>query len=110
MTDRSFISPFVAVTFFAVSITGILMLFHIKLGGIHAIHEWGGIAFVVGGSIHLILNWKAFTSYFKKSKAMYVVLAGGLIMLFALIASPGGGDGDYYHSGTTYSHKTRHFR
>ena len=40
LMERTWISPFVAVSFFILSITGILMLLHVKSSGIATLHEW----------------------------------------------------------------------
>jgi hypothetical protein len=41
-TLKTWLSPFVASLFAAVSLTGILMLFHLQVPGTHPIHKWGG--------------------------------------------------------------------
>ncbi|WPC72845.1 DUF4405 domain-containing protein [Vibrio porteresiae] len=63
--QRPYLSPFLLVCYLSTSITGILMLLHVGFPAIHPIHEWGGVAFVIGGLLHLILNWRALTTYFK---------------------------------------------
>lgn len=86
--QRSWLSPLVAVTFFGVSVTGILMLFHLKLPGMVSIHEWGGLLFVLAGICHLLLNWQAFRSYFKSKDAMVGLLIGTVALVFIAMTIP----------------------
>lgn len=94
---RSIVSPFVAVTYALVAFTGLLMLFHLTLPGMHSLHQWAGILFVIGSVIHLVLNWKAFKSYFKNRKALIGALAGVLAVIFILLAFPSRWEGEGYH-------------
>ena len=61
---RSWISPLVAISFFIVSITGLLLMGHAGRGVSH-LHEWMGVLFIVTGVLHLMLNWKPFLSCFR---------------------------------------------
>lgn len=110
-SQRSWISPFTAVTFAAVAITGLLMLFHIKSPGVHQIHQWGGLVFIIFGAVHLFLNWQVFISYFRTSKAIWGTLAGAMLLIFILVAAPANDHGDRSHrnatSRTTYETKHR---
>jgi hypothetical protein len=85
LMKRTWISPFVAFSFFVLSITGILMLLHIESGGLANLHEWIGVFFVIAGALHLILNWSAFLSCFRNKQsavAVIVVLAVSSLLLF----------------------------
>ncbi|MGD9209483.1 MAG: DUF4405 domain-containing protein [Desulfobacteraceae bacterium] len=86
--QKSWFSPFIAITYLAVSITGLLIWFHLKLPGVYPIHKWGGVIFIVGGIIHLLLNWRMFASYFKKSKAIWGVLFAVLTLVVITLAVP----------------------
>jgi hypothetical protein len=109
---KSWISPFIALTFSAVSLTGLLMLFHLRLPGIHGIHQWGGVLFTAAGVIHLIMNWPVFLSYFKSNRAMMSLGAGVIVLLFILAASPSDDHrGDGRHGGYGHeNHETIHGR
>ena len=72
---RTWISPFVAVSFIVLAITGILMLLHVKGGGIASLHEWIGVFFVITGVLHLILNWSALLSCFRSKQSAVAVIA-----------------------------------
>ncbi len=80
---KCYISPVIAATFVAVSVTGVLMMLHIRFPGIKSMHEWLGVGFLLAGLLHLILNWKAFLSYFH-GPAAFVGLA--LVFLAAVVA------------------------
>lgn len=86
--SRALISPFTSITFISVAITGLLLTFHIKNGGIKTLHEWIGYAFVAAGLMHLIINWKAFASYLVKRRAI-TAIAAGVVASFVLFYAGG---------------------
>ena len=97
VTHRTWVSPIAAVAFLAVAITGILMLFHVKLPAIKNLHEWIGVLFAAAGILHLILNWKLLLSYFTKKVGLAAAACALLICLaLAIFHGPpehhGGGD------------------
>ncbi|MEN6532394.1 MAG: DUF4405 domain-containing protein [Bryobacteraceae bacterium] len=83
---RSIISPVVAVTFVAVGATGIMMLAHIRSGALKGLHEWAGLVMAIAALIHLIVNWRAFTSLFRHKKAI-VAFALATALSVALFAA-----------------------
>lgn len=84
-THKQWLSPFTAVTFIAVSVSGIFLLFNLKSDGIHQIHEWGGILFLLAGLLHMAMNWRSLLSYFSKKKAV-LGAAAGVVCIAVLIA------------------------
>jgi len=105
LTQKSWISPFVAVTFVAVAVTGILLLFHLKLPSVFSIHKWGGLVLVVGGTIHLLLNWQTFISYFRRSSAVWGAVLGILILILITLVVPSKDRGNGYHGNTGNSYR-----
>lgn len=97
--QKPWISPFVAVTYAVVAVSGILMLFHIRLQGVHSIHQWAGILFLIGGLIHILLNSRVLLSYFKSTKAVYGTLAGVLTIVLLVSLFPFKGDGQRHGHG-----------
>ena len=97
--QRSWLSPFVAITFIAVSLTGILMLFHIRLPGMYPIHEWGGVLFVIAGGVHLLFNCRVFGNYFKKKQAIVGLCAGMIALLFIALLVPSNQHGSGHNYG-----------
>lgn len=85
--QRSWISPVVALSFVAVATTGIMMFFRVRGFTINSLHEWAGIAFAVAGLIHLIINWKAFLSCFRKPSGIAALIICTLLC-FAFIFTP----------------------
>lgn len=73
---RAWISPLTAISFLAVSLTGVLMFFHVRLPGMRALHEWGGFLFILLGVWHIVLNWKPFVSYLACGKGRLAFCAG----------------------------------
>lgn len=105
---KTWLTPFVTVTFAAIAITGILMLFHIEVPGLRAIHEWGGIIVFIAVIAHLVLNWNIFTGYLRDKSALFGIVAGVAMMLLVLAVAPrhkdhGEHDVDFQNFG--YSHK-----
>ncbi len=104
--QKSWLSPFLLITYLATSITGILMLFHIKFTGLYPVHEWVGLAFVIAGILHVVLNWKLLTSYFCKSNlklnATYGTIIGLILIIIVAFTIPSKGHGDHsrYHANT----------
>jgi len=90
--DRSWISPFIALSFLVISVTGLMMLFHIKGHAISYLHQWMGIIFVIAGVLHLACNWKGFLTFFKNKtqSAFAIILVIALMVLFGLSGSYSG--------------------
>ncbi len=87
MLERTWVSPFVAISFLMVGATGILMLLHVKGHAISNLHEWMGFIFVIGGVLHLILNWKGFLSCFQSKQSLFAIV---LVAAFSLLLVIGG--------------------
>lgn len=80
MLSKKYITTPVIAAFGIMGISGVLMFFHIKDSGIVTMHEWIGILFVIVAVLHVVVNWKAFSSYFSKAATilpMLVILAVG---------------------------------
>lgn len=78
-TLRRWATPLVIGSFILMSITGIMMFFHIEAGIIKAAHEWLSWAMVIAVAFHVLLHWKSFSRYFSQKVAV------SLIGLFAVI-------------------------
>lgn len=77
-TLRKYATPLTIGSFALMAVTGVLMFFHLDTGLNKVAHEWLGWAMVAAVALHVILNWRAFTLYFKRPLAM------GLIGVFVL--------------------------
>jgi hypothetical protein len=80
---KSILSPFVAVGFAVISITGILLFFHVKNGPIISLHEWFGWAFVAAGVIHVLLNLSPLLAYLRLRKGL-LSLGAALVLTLGL--------------------------
>ncbi|MEY4304523.1 MAG: hypothetical protein RIT52_698, partial [Pseudomonadota bacterium] len=92
MTLRSWATPLTVGAFLLISVTGILMFFHLETGLSKVAHEWLGWFLVFGVAAHLWLNWRAFTTYFKRPAAM-AIMAAGVAVLLASVSVPAGEGG-----------------
>lgn len=77
---RSWATPLVIGAFLVMGATGSLMFFHLDTATMKLIHEWAGLVMVAGGLAHLILNWRAFTTYFKRPLASAIMGLGAVVL------------------------------
>lgn len=61
-------------TFLIISITGVLMFFHVLDQYTEALHKILGMAFVLFTAFHIFYNWKSMKNYFKKRTFIYVAV------------------------------------
>ena len=96
-THKQWLSPFTAVTFAAVSISGLFLLFHQKFAGMNTVHQWGGILFLLAGVLHAIMNWRVLLSYFSNTRAVLGALAGIATIALLIALFPHSEHGGSYH-------------
>lgn len=93
LLKKPWLTPLTAACFILVAGTGISMLFeaHHYVPGMKFMHEWIGVIFALAALLHLLRNWQAFLSYFKKHLKMVIVsliialvLSGALMVLGAM--------------------------
>lgn len=80
MTLRSWATPLVVGSFLLMGVTGVLMFFHLETTVMKVIHEWAGFVLVAGAGAHLALNWRAFTTYFKRPLAKGIMALGVVVL------------------------------
>ncbi|WP_369678998.1 DUF4405 domain-containing protein [Chloroherpeton thalassium] len=80
-------------TFVIVSITGILLFFHLEIGLVKTMHEWLSWLFVIGGLAHIAINWRAFTKYFSKPASVAIIAVTLAVGAMAFLPVGEGGDG-----------------
>jgi len=109
LQHKSWLSPFLFTAFAVISITGIMMLFHIKVPGFHTLHEWLGLAFVIAGIVHLTLNWRMFAKYFSSKNAAIGLIAAVVLGIFIVSVAPQGqhGNGDWEKAGARHRGSSR---
>lgn len=96
--SREWATPLTIGSFLLMSVTGILMFFHLDMGLNKLAHEWLGWVMVAGVAAHAIANWAAFKRYFVSSTLGRSVIAVGVLMLAGSFASlPGGARDGFPH-------------
>ncbi|MDD3342735.1 MAG: DUF4405 domain-containing protein [Sulfurospirillaceae bacterium] len=84
--SRNILSAILASFFIFVAITGVLMFVGIRLAFVEPLHIWLGLAFIVVSGLHLMKNWKTFSSYFaKKTTVLSMVSVGIIASLFIVV-------------------------
>lgn len=90
---RKFATPLTIGTFLIISITGILMFFHASTGLNKVVHEWVGLIMVIAVILHIVLNWRAMTGYFKRPVALTLVGASVVILGLSFMSLGSGEEG-----------------
>jgi len=91
---RAWATPLVVGSFLVMGVTGLLMFLHVETGMMKGLHEWAGLVMVLGGGAHLWLNWRAFTTYFRRPLAGAIMGLGAVALgASALPLLPEGGPG-----------------
>lgn len=79
--NKASLSPFVAVAFVVISVTGVLLFFHVKNGPVMALHEWFGWLFIVAGAVHGLLNLRPLLTYLRRPAALVSLGVAGVLTL-----------------------------
>ena len=79
--NRNYVTPFIALIFLVIAMTGIFMYLHLFDGYTEVVHEYLGLTFVVFAICHIILNWKALKFHFGKK----VFIPAGIAVLLISI-------------------------
>lgn len=85
MTLRTWATPLTIGAFLLISVTGVLMFFHLELGLSKVVHEWLGWALVFGVAAHLWLNQRAFSTYFKRPAAVAIMGTSAALLVASLL-------------------------
>jgi len=98
---RQCATPLSLVSFLAVSITGLLLLFGVRSHGLGAVHEWVGVVFILALVLHLARNWRGMLAMFAVRRNQIIIAATGVVAaLFIMAALPlGAGGGGHGHGG-----------
>jgi len=81
-------TPLIIGSFLIMGVSGIVMFVHVETTMAKVIHEWAGWVMVAGAVAHLVLNWRAFTSYFKRPLATGIMAASAVLLALSFL--PGG--------------------
>lgn len=91
---RAWATPLTIGAFAIMSVTGILMFFHLNTGLNKAVHEWAGWAMVAGVVAHVAVNWRPFQRYFLNGLVGRSLIGLGVVTLaasFIPVSGPGRG-------------------
>lgn len=85
MSLRRWATPVTAGSFLLIAGTGVLMFFHLDQGLNKVAHEWLGWVLLIGAAAHLLQNWRAFTTYFKRPLAVGIMAAGVVVLALSSV-------------------------
>ena len=88
---KAWAGPLTMGTFVVMTVTGVLMFFHLNVGMVKLLHEWLSWLFVAGAVAHLAVNWGPFLAYWRKPFA--VGMMATLLVIGALALLPLGSRG-----------------
>jgi len=71
------------------------MFFDVETTLMKVVHEWAGRAMVLRAGAHLVLNWRAFTTCFKRPLAIGIIGVGAVVLALTFLpVGPAGTTGD----------------
>ena len=82
---RSWAPPLVVGSFALMSISGVLMFFHLNTDLSKGLHEWAGFVLVAAAVAHLVQNWRAFTTYLKRPAAVTILGLGAVMTAVSVL-------------------------
>lgn len=84
---RAWATPLTIATTLVTLVTGVFLFFHWSPGLTRVSHEWIGMLMVLAVVAHLVLNWRAFTIYFKRPVGLALMALGGVAMAATVFVS-----------------------
>ncbi|MBV5303945.1 MAG: DUF4405 domain-containing protein [Chlorobium sp.] len=82
---KSWATPLAVGAFTISAVTGLLIFFDIEIGLVEPTHKWLSWFLVCGVALHVISNWKQFTSYFSKKPAIGIIGAALIVTIAAVL-------------------------
>lgn len=79
--SREWATPITIGVFATMSVTGILMFFHLNTGLNKPVHEWAGMVMIAGVALHVAVNWRAFQNYFLSGILGRAIIGLGIAVL-----------------------------
>jgi len=83
--QRSWITPLVIGSFVLLSVTGVLMFFHLESGLNKTAHQWLSWTMVGGVALHVALNLTAFKRYFRQTMGRWVVALFAILLALSFL-------------------------
>ncbi len=78
--SREWATPLTIGVFALMSVTGLLMFFHLDSSLQKTVHEWAGWVVVTAAGLHVAANWLGFKRYFKPGAGAAVIALCALVM------------------------------
>ena len=94
MSLRAWATPLIIGSFLIMAVSGVAMFFHVEIGAMKGVHEWAGLVMAAAGVAHVVLNWRAFTLYFKRPIANAIMAAGAVVLGLSAAISGEGASGN----------------
>ncbi|MBV7378966.1 DUF4405 domain-containing protein [Maritimibacter dapengensis] len=85
---RPWATPLTVATSLVTLVSGALLFFHISPGLTRISHEWIGMLMIGAVGLHLALNWRAFTAYFKRPLGAGLIAVGVVVTVVSFAISP----------------------
>ncbi|MEZ4385103.1 MAG: DUF4405 domain-containing protein [Nannocystaceae bacterium] len=84
-------TPMIAATFVITGVTGVFLFFHLGERLFKQLHEWIGLAMIVGAIVHIASNWRAMVKTMRKPP-QWVFAALALVTTAAFVVPQLSGD------------------
>lgn len=84
---RPWATPLTIATTLVTLVTGVFLFFHWSPGLTRPAHEWIGMLMVGAVAAHMALNWRAFTTYFKRPLGLGLIGLGAAAMVATVLVS-----------------------
>lgn len=81
MNLRSWATPLTIGSTLIVTITGIMLFFHLAPGLTRDAHEWLGWVMAAAVVAHVVVNWRAFKGYFRRPVAIAILATSAALMV-----------------------------
>jgi len=92
--SREWATPLTIGVFALMSVTGLLMFFHIDSSLQKTVHEWAGWVVVAAAVLHVTANWLGFKRYFKPGVGAAIIAVCALVIGASFVKLGGGQGGE----------------
>src|SRR3569833_342464 len=80
---RSWATPLTIGAFALMSVTGVLMFFHLDRGLTGDLHEWFSWALLAAVAAHVVVNWRPLLVYFRGNRVRAALAACAAVLVAA---------------------------
>lgn len=92
--SREWATPLTIGVFALMSVTGLLMFFHLDSSLQKTVHEWAGWVVVAAAVLHVTANWFGFKRYFKPGMGAAIIGVCALVIGGSFVKLGGGQGGE----------------